>query len=226
MKAPAGRTRGSGAPPRGCPVSQPPALPRPGARRRAPRVAVWGAAVAVIALAAAAVAAWSLFFPREFRPVVLAPREQEALEAKLERLEPERYREDQASRTLRFTERELNALLARNTGLAPRLALHLSEDLLSARLLVPMDEEVPLLGGKVVKVTAGLELALAEGRPRAVLRGVSVMGVPIPNAWLGGIKNVDLVKEFGGTDGFWKAFAAGVSDLRVEDGALLVRLKE
>ncbi|MEW6488975.1 MAG: arginine N-succinyltransferase [Thermodesulfobacteriota bacterium] len=187
---------------------------------------MWVAVAAAVALAAVAVAGWSLLFPRQFRPVVLAPGEQEALEAKLERLEPERYREDEESRTVRFTERELDSLVARNTDLASRLALHLSGDLLSAKLLVPMDEDFPFLGGKVVRVTAGLELAFAEGRPRVALRGVSVMGVPIPNAWLGGIKNVDLAKEFAAGEGFWHAFSAGVSDLRVEDGALLLRLKE
>lgn len=221
---------------------QPPLLP-PEPAGRGPSAAWWLAAAAVAAaLIAAAVVAWGLLFPREFHPVVLGPREQEVLEAKLERLgpeipeerrggapgglEPERYREDEGSRTVRFSERELNSLLARNTDLASRLAVHLSENLLSAKLLVPVDEDFPFLGGRVVKVTAGLELAFAEGRPRVVLKGISLMGVPIPNAWLGGVKNIDLVGEFGETEGFWKAFAAGVADLRVEDGALLLRLKE
>lgn len=47
-------------------------------------------------------------------------------------------------------------------------------------------------------MSAGLELRFAAGRPVVALRGVSLWGVPIPNAWLGGIKNLDLVKEFGG----------------------------
>ena len=59
-----------------------------------------------------------------------------------------------------------------------------------------------------------------------VLKGVSLMGVPIPGAWLGGLKNVDLVQEFGDAQGFWKGFADGVEDIRVEEGALRIRLKE
>ena len=78
----------------------------------------------------------------------------------------------------------------------------------------------------MLKVTAGLELRFAEGRPVVALRGISLWGVPIPNAWLGGIKNIDLVKEFGGQGGFWQAFAAGVEDIRVEEGRLTVRLRE
>jgi len=42
---------------------------------------------------------------------------------------------------------------------------------------------------------------------------------------LGGVKNVDLVSEFG-DGGFWKAFADGVAFVRVEDSQLVIRLKE
>ena len=51
-------------------------------------------------------------------------------------------------------------------------------------------------------------------------------GVPIPNAWLGGLKNIDLVREFGGGEGFWKALADGIEDIRVQDGKLLIQLAE
>ena len=63
-------------------------------------------------------------------------------------------------------------------------------------------------------------------KPVVVLKGVSIMGVPIPNAWLGGMKNVDLVREFGGQEGFWKSFSDGVEYIRVEEGNLKVKLKE
>jgi len=53
-----------------------------------------------------------------------------------------------------------------------------------------------------------------------------VMGVPIPNAWLGGLKNVDLISEFGTDPGFWQSFSEGVEDVRVEDGRIKVKLKE
>ncbi len=142
------------------------------------------------------------------------------------RLEPEPYSEEGASREIALTERELNALLARNTDLASRLAIDLSKDLASAKLLITLDEEAPLLGGETVKVTAGLELRYSAGRPVVALKGVSIWGVPIPNAWLGGIKNVDLVQEFGYEAGFWQGFAAGVDDLQVEEGVLKIRLKE
>jgi hypothetical protein len=89
-----------------------------------------------------------------------------------------------------------------------------------------MDPDFPVLGGKTLRFNAGLGLAYVNGRPRVVLKGVSIMGVPVPNAWLGGLKNVDLVTEFAASPGFWKSFSDGVRDIRVEDGRLTIRLKE
>lgn len=117
-------------------------------------------------------------------------------------------------------------MLAKNTDLAHKLAIDLSDDLVSAKLLVPLEEDFPMLGGKTLRVNAGVELAYKESRPIVVLKGVSVMGVPIPNAWLGNLKNVDLVREFGADQGFWKSFADGVEYIHVEDGQLRVKLKE
>ena len=99
-------------------------------------------------------------------------------------------------------------------------------DLVSARILIQLDQDLPVLGGKTLRVKAGVTFAYRDGRPLVVLRGISVMGVPMPSAWLGGMKNVDLVQEFGGDTGFWKAFSDGVEDIRVEEGQLTVRLKE
>ena len=89
-----------------------------------------------------------------------------------------------------------------------------------------MDPEFPVLGGKILRVHAGLNLSYANARPIVALKGVSIMGVPIPNAWLGNLKNVNLVDEFGTDPGFWKAFADGVERIQVEDGRLLIELKE
>ena len=142
------------------------------------------------------------------------------------RLKPERYTEAGASREVRFSERELNGLLASNTDMARKLAIDLSDQLVSAKLLVPVDPDFPVLGGKTLRVNAGVEMAYREARPIVILKGVSIMGVPVPNAWLGGLKNIDLVSEFGDTQGFWKSFSEGVDNIRVEEGKLVVKLKE
>lgn len=189
----------------------------------------------------------SYLFPSEFKPVTLSQKEEQVLDEKLRNLDPlaaeekngrkneslpqgsprpERYSETGADREVSLTERELNALLAKNTDLARKLAVDLSDDLVSARLLVPMDPDFPVLGGKILKVRAGLELSFDQDAPVVALRGISIMGVPLPNAWIGGIKNINLVSAYGAEDGFWKSFAAGVETLNVEEGRLKITLKE
>jgi hypothetical protein len=141
-------------------------------------------------------------------------------------LKPAPYSEEEDERTINFTQRELNALIANNTDLAQKLAIDLSENLVSARLLVPVDPDFPVLGGKTIRVHVGLALAYENSQPVVALQGVKLMGVPIPNAWLGGIKNIDLISEFGANEGFWKAFADGVESMKVEKGQLSIRFKE
>jgi hypothetical protein len=185
-------------------------------------------------------------FANTFEPVELNVEEQQVLTAKLERIgiaaqeenlaettpsalddtTPEPYSEDSAKRRIRLTERELNALLAKGTDLGERVVIDLADNVASAKILIDLDPDFPFLGGKTLKVNAGAELAYEDQRPIVILKGVSVWGVPIPNAWLGGLKNVDLVSEFGGQDGFWKAFAEGIRNISVEQGNLLIELNE
>jgi len=195
-------------------------------------------------------------FAREFKTVALDTKEEQVLDEKLRvlgidpgtslsgkpakasakpvsdefdaqgNLKPMRYSEKGTKHEVFFSQRELNALLANNTDLAKKVAIDLSDDLVSARMLMPMDPDFPLLGGKTLRASAGVEMAYHDGKPIVVLKGVSIWGVPIPNAWLGNLKNIDLVGHYGTDQGFWKSFAAGVQDIRVEEGVLKIKLKE
>ena len=203
-------------------------------------------AAAMIASVCAVLVVKYVFFPSAFKPVTLSPKEEKVLTEKIDRLnavhspqsidmihdskgrpdlKPERYSEDEDRRTIAFSEKEFNALIAKNTNLADKLAIDFSGDLASMKLLVPLDPDVPILGGKILKVTAGVELGYLAEKPVVKLRGVSLWGVPIPNAWLGNLKNVDLVNEFGDKGGFWKTFAAGVEEIKVKEDHLSIRLK-
>lgn len=209
---------------------------------------------AVIAAVVVTIAVYFFIFPPPFTPVELSEREQQVLEEKIEiidaasgfslqdlfggarkdeispdgALKPEPYTEKGANREITISERELNGLLANNTDLARKLAIDLADDLISAKLLVPVDPDFPVLGNKTIRIHAGLVLAYREGRPVVKVKGVSLMGIPLPNAWLGGIKNVDLVEEFSGDRSrrFWKGFSEGVDTIAVKEGKLFIRLKE
>lgn len=219
-----------------------PATPRP---RR-----LWLIALGLVALVAVSVmltlwVARTWLYPQPIAPVVLDAGEQAVLDAKLARLEvaatepvpdvappdtetlaPERYREDPADRVLRFSQRELNALIARNPDLAGRLALHLDDDHLSATMLIDVPRDFPVFAERRLRVSTGLTLRHEHGRPVIAIEGVSLMGVPLPSAWLGGLKGRNLVEEFDAAGGFWHAVGEGVNDLRVENGQLRIELAE
>ncbi len=205
-----------------------------------------GTIILVTVLLSTGLTVWVLtqyVFPKRFEPVELSQKEQQVLDRKLRvfegfdsasaesaqtagAIEPEKYSEEGAERRIELSERELNGLLANNTDLAQKLAIDLSENLASGKLLIPLDPDFPVMGGKTLKITAGMELAFRDQKPIVVLRGVSIMGVPMPNAWLGNMKNVDLVREFGGSEGFWKSFSEGVDNIEVTEGRLVIQLKE
>lgn len=183
-----------------------------------------------------------VYFPSSFSPVSLSSNEQKQLNNKLtffgiqaedaasrdpsQPLKPEAYTETHANREVRFSEKELNSLIAKNPDLASRFAIDLSDNLASAKLLIPVAPDFPILGGETIRINAGVEITFTNSRPSIKLRGISLWGVPLPNAWMGSLKNIDLVEEYGGDAGFWKNFAAGVAYIKVADDQLVVKLNE
>lgn len=189
-------------------------------------------------------------YANPFNPTKLNEREQQVLNTKLERLEqsfqkqgkfsgtrtdeemtkerlePEDYTEDPARREIRISQKELNALIAKDEKAARQIAINLSDDMISLKLIIPVDKGFPFLGGKTLRLSCGVTLRHEAGKPVVALRGVSIGGIPIPNAWLGNLKNVDLVHEFNGQHGFWDALSKGVEDIKVSNGSLSIKLRE
>jgi len=207
--------------------------------------------VALVMIATTILTAWWVkhyIYASKFKPTVLTAKEQKVLESKLARLEesakkdtalarkkredkgtplkPEAYSEEGAKREISLTERELNALIANHPEVAQRVAIDLSNNLVSVKLVIPVEEEIPVLGGKTLRLNVGLILGYEKGVAVVALKGVSLGGIPIPNAWLGNLKNRNLVKEFGSGGGFWKLFSDGVADLKVKEGHIMIKLKE
>ena len=207
--------------------------------------------VGLAVLATALVTVWwvnQYLFATMYEPTRLSTAEQQVLDSKMAPLlyakdagssaspsslpttdmplRPEPYAESEANREILLTEREVNALLAKDTDMAKHVAVDLSDNLVSVKFLVPVNNEMPLVGGKMLKLNFGLALSYAEGKPVVAMRGISVGGIPLPSSWWGDIKNTNLVEEYGGTGGFWDQFAKGVEDLKIQDGQLHVRLKK
>ena len=207
--------------------------------------------VGLAVLTTALVTAWwvnQYLYAATFEPTQLTQSEQWALDLKMAQLgqaddssiptakpkvfssngslEPTPYSEEGTSRQINLTEREVNSLIAKDADMAKHVAIDLAKNLVSVKLVVPVDEEMPIVGGKTLKLNFGVELSYADGKPVVAMQGISLGGVPLPSAWWGDIKHINLVEEFGGPGGFWDQFAKGVEDLNIQDGQLRITLKE
>ena len=206
----------------------------------------WVVAILVLLAAAVLVAVWvrQNVYASKFTPVTLTREENVVLQGKLARLRqeepvpasseavpgkplsPEPYTEEGANRQIQLSEREMNGLIAGTPDVARKVAVDLSDDLISVKLVLPVEDEIPVLGGKTCRIHMGLAVRYEEEKPYIALKGVSLGGIPLPNAWLGYLKNVNLVEEFGSGDGFWKIFSAGVRTIEVRQGRMRITLKE
>jgi len=174
-------------------------------------------------------------YATEFTPVTLKPAEQVILDSKLKQLNPvviaatntpEAYTETEASRRVVLSEKELNALIARDPEAAKNVAIDLADNLVSVKIIAPMDPDLPLFGGKTFKFNMGVSLSYTNQKPNITIRGISLGGIPLPGAWWGDIKNKNLVEEFGTQGSFWDHFSRGVEYLEVKDGSFILHLKE
>jgi len=139
---------------------------------------------------------------------------------------------DPTNRTVIFTEREINGFLGTNfEDQSKILYIQLSNDQITAKWVVPIPEDAVLFPGKTVRanIRVGAFIDPQTGRLAMMVKDVTVGGVPMPNAWLGDIKNVNLFENAGlGTDqdGFLKRFADGIEDFEVRNGEIRIKLTE
>lgn len=197
----------------------------------------------VLLLAAILGSMWWLkrnVYASEFQPVELKEEERLLLDAKLNAVDPsmpsagpmaietppEVYSEDAARRRIVFSQQELNAVLAKDPELAKRVKFNLSDDLVSIHFITPMDDTMPVVGGKTFKFSMGLGLSFTNDKPSVIVRGISLGGIPLPAAWWGDVKNKNLVEAFAEENGFWDLFSKGVEYLEVKNGQFILHLKE
>lgn len=187
--------------------------------------------------------AWALWHNRPIRPVVLTGPEQAAVERKIATLQapaelPASSAEELATtpagqppapyrpgkREIAFTDRELNGLLNANSELGDQIAFEFQPDVVVARIATPLPDDLPLVGGTTLRARAKFSVETSGTSPRLALEDMTVWGISIPNEWLGGMKNINLLEQaFGAEPG---KGIPGVESLTFETGRLLLRLKE
>ncbi len=130
------------------------------------------------------------------------------------------------AKAVRITEREINGLLNANTDLGNTVRLEFARDAINAYLAVPIPKDFPMLGGHMFRARGRFRISIGNGQiPYAILEDVTVFGVSLPKAWLGGVKGENLLADaMGRTNG--APVLRGVKSLRVEPGALVFELED
>lgn len=184
------------------------------------------------AIAAASAAFWYQYnlHASKFSPVQLTATEQQVVKDKLNVLggQPPTPASD-PSKTIVLNEREINGYLEAQ-GLGETVKVHITNGNVGATILAPVDKEVPLLGGHTVRLKIAFNTKLDESHRFALsLADVSVGGISLPNAWLGGVKGLNLLAEDQeGTKAspLLKGFAAGIKDFQMRNGELRLVLND
>lgn len=186
---------------------------------------------------AAATTAWWVkhnIYASPIQPVSLTQNEQQTLDAKLHVLEntpsptAPAASPGEEERTLIITAKEINAYLA-GQNLGESVKIDLGRDSISATVLVPVpsDAGLPLISGTTLRLSLALGARMNADKKVAIeLRDVRVGGVPLPNAWLGDLKGVNLTDENLQNDPALQRFLAGIQSLDITPEGLRVVLAE
>jgi hypothetical protein len=181
-----------------------------------------GVIFGITGLAAASAAFWyhHNFQAQPFKPVQLSPAEQLVLDRKMN---PPAVTDP--AKTVVLSEREINGWL-QEQGLGERLKVGIQGGTISVGALLPLDPEVPVLGGRTVRFKIALEVQLKAGHRLGLqVSDISMGGISPPNAWLGGIKGRDLLAGME-LDPAAKAFAEGIKSVEVGSGEIRVVLND
>lgn len=222
------------------PVVAPPSVPQPASiaprsswRKKALIVTsiVFGTATLTIAGTA-----WWVkrnVYASPFTPVALSATEQSALDQKLEVLKQNGTAEaapvdpEIAKRTLTITDREINAFLEQQ-GLGEQVKVSLQNGGGTATFLLPMSSDGVPGSGPTLRISVSLGAKMDQDKKFALsISDVSVGGVPLPNAWLGNMKGLNMLADAPiSDDPALKAFVAGIRDFSIRAGQLNVVLNE
>jgi hypothetical protein len=130
------------------------------------------------------------------------------------------------SKVLKLSEREVNGLLNLNTDLGKAVRLEFAQDAINAYLAVRIPDDFPVAGGKMFRARGRFRVSLGNGgAPYAILEDVTVFGLSLPKAWLGGLKGENLIGDAVGGPGRAKGLK-GIKSLRVEPGELVLEVED
>lgn len=185
-------------------------------------------------IAAAGTAWWVKhnIYASALKPVALTQTEQADLNSKLQVLGQQAptaapVDPEIAKRTLTISEREINAFLSEQ-GLGEQVKVEFTQGGAAATVLVPVEKDTPLIGGTTLRLRFAFGAKMDSSKHFAFsLNDISVGGVPMPNAWLGNLKGLNLLAESPlQSDPAVKGFLAGIRDFKIDSGVMRIVLNE
>jgi hypothetical protein len=130
------------------------------------------------------------------------------------------------SKVFKLTDREINGLLNANTDLGRSVRLEFAQDAVNAYVAVRIPADFPIGGGKMFRARGSFRVSLGNGgAPYAILEDVTVFGLSLPKAWLGGLKGENLIGQAVG-ERKGSPVLRGIKNLRVEPGALVLEVED
>lgn len=129
------------------------------------------------------------------------------------------------AKTLVLSEREINGFL-KEQGIGEHFKVSIKHDNITLTAVIPVDKDAPVLAGKNVRVSAVLATKVGTDHRLALsLSDLTVGGISLPNAWLGNVKGLNLLAD-NVDDEVLNGIAAGIKDLRVQDGEVRLILND
>ena len=106
------------------------------------------------------------------------------------------------------------------------MRLEFAKDAINAYVAVLIPQDFPIGGGKMFRARGRFRLSLGNGTtPYAILEDVTVFGLSLPKAWLGGLKGENLIGQaMGERNG--RPVLQGIKSLRVEPGGLVLEVED
>ena len=121
----------------------------------------------------------------------------------------------------------VNAWLAKNE-LGENVQVRFKNGKITGAIILELPDDFPVLAGQKIKASLALVAHLNDAsRDLALLvDDVTVGGMPLPNAWVGDIKGLNLVDETAHKDPAMEKFLKGIRQFEIQDGLAVVKLNE
>lgn len=191
----------------------------------------WAKVLIAFGILALLLAGFWWWFNRPIQPVLLSSEEKALVETKIQAIQETKVIEvraepkyEKGSREIVLTERELNGLLNDKTTLGKTVCFELATNAIHARVETDLDPDLPIVGGRRLNARARFLVSDVPGQASFILDDVTVWGISLPNDWLAGLKGKDLLGQMLG--GGQTGKIPGVEEFKVENGKLIIRLKE